>query len=147
MRTCCPGSGAIPFRINRRKYRLLRELCSPNVTARCAALRAMLSAACGVIPLIARLEEESKAKASGCHETIGRALRDVRIWMWGFFLIPTFAAAYSYSFTAALMIRDMTGYNKIIACVSLFVAFAILLSGKLASSSGHPSSISGAQPL
>lgn len=93
--------------------------------------------------VIARIEEESKAKASGCHDTIGRALRDVRIWICGFFLIPTFAAAYSYSFTAPLMIRDMTGYNSskvglIIACISLFVAFAILLSGKLASSSGSP---------
>jgi MFS transporter, ACS family, tartrate transporter len=93
--------------------------------------------------VIARLQEEGKAKASGSHETIGRALGDARIWMCGLFMISNFAAAYSYSFTAPLMIREMTGYSNsrvglITACISLFVAFAILLSGKLVSSSGSP---------
>lgn len=93
--------------------------------------------------VITRLQEESKAKAAGCHDTMSRALRDVRIWMCGFFLFPTFAAAYSYSFTAPLIIKDITGYSNnrvglIVACISLCVAFAILLGGKLASSSGSP---------
>ena len=93
--------------------------------------------------LIARLQEESKAKAAGCHDTMSRALRDVRVWMCGLFLIPTFAAAYSYSFTAPLVIKDITGYSNtrvglITACISMCVAFAILLSGKLASSSVSP---------
>lgn len=93
--------------------------------------------------VITRLQEESKAKAAGCHDTMSHALRDVRIWMCGFFLFPTFAAAYSYSFTAPLIIKDITGYSNnrvglIIACISLCVAFAILLGGKLASSSGSP---------
>jgi MFS transporter, ACS family, tartrate transporter len=91
--------------------------------------------------VITRLQEESEAKTGTSHETVKRALRDVRVWMAGFFLIPTFAAAYSYGFTAPLMIKDMTGYSNnrvglIIACISVCVAFAILLSGKLSSSSG-----------
>jgi H+/Cl- antiporter ClcA len=57
-------------------------------------------------------------------------------------MISNFAAAYSYSFTAPLMIREMTGYSNsrvglITACISLFVAFAILLSGKLVSYKAH----------
>ena len=70
-------------------------------------------------------------------------LRDTRVWMVGFFLIPTFDAAYSYGFTAPLLIKDLTGYSNtrvglIIACISLCAAFAILFSGKLASSSRSP---------
>ena len=93
--------------------------------------------------VITRLQEESKAKARVSHDTMRDTLRDTRVWMVGFFLIPTFAAAYSYSFTAPLMIKDMTGYSNtrvglIIACISLCVAFAIWLSGRLASSSRSP---------
>lgn len=93
--------------------------------------------------VITRLQEESRANAGVSHDTMRDALRDARVWMVGFFLIPTFAAAYSYSFTAPLMIKEMTGFSNarvglIIACVSVCVAFAILLSGKLASSSGSP---------
>jgi len=93
--------------------------------------------------VITRLQKESKFKAEECHDTTSGALRDVRVWMCGLFLIPTFAAAYSYSLTAPLMIKDMTGYSNtrvgmIIASISLCVLFAILLSGKLGSSSGSP---------
>lgn len=93
--------------------------------------------------VLTRLQEESKAKAGVSHDTMRATFRDARVWMVGLFLIPTFAAAYSYSFTAPLMIKDMTGYSNtriglIIACISLCVAFAILLSGKLASSSESP---------
>ena len=93
--------------------------------------------------VITSLQEENKAKARVSHDTMRDTLRDTRVWMVGFFLIPTFAAAYSYGFTAPLLIKDLTGYSNtrvglIIACISLCVAFAILFSGKLASSSRSP---------
>lgn len=90
-----------------------------------------------------QLQDESHKTAAARHATLREAFRDKRLWKIAFFLFANFTAAYAYSFTAPLLIKEVTGYgNKtvgfIVAAISVVVALAILVNGWIASSRKSP---------
>jgi ACS family tartrate transporter-like MFS transporter len=90
-----------------------------------------------------QLESESDKTATVCHTTLRGAFRDTRLWKISVFLIANFTAAYAYGFTAPLLIKEVTGYDNktvglIVASVYVFVALAIIVNGRIASSRKSP---------
>ncbi len=71
--------------------------------------------------------------------TVWDTFRDLRVWKIAMFLFVNFIAAYSYSLTAPLLIKEITHYSNktvgfIVAAIWLIVALAVLINGLIASS-------------
>jgi ACS family tartrate transporter-like MFS transporter len=94
------------------------------------------------------LASDSATSAKSHRSTLREAVGDLRIWQIAAFMFPNFIASYAYSFTAPLLIREITrSGNKsigfITAAISLVGAVAVLANGRIASSkySVYPSII------
>jgi MFS transporter, ACS family, tartrate transporter len=89
--------------------------------------------------VVEQLSAESDEMVDSCRTTILETFRDQRVWQLAAFLFANAVAAYAYSFTAPLLIKEITGYNNktvgfIVAGISLIGAAAILTNGRIASS-------------
>ena len=90
-----------------------------------------------------RLQQGSPAIAINSHAGLASAIREPRAWLLGTFLLVTFAASYAYSFTAPLLIRDLTGFSNsavglIVAAIWFCVAVAVIANGIAASNKNAP---------
>jgi MFS transporter, ACS family, tartrate transporter len=86
-----------------------------------------------------QLAREIDKSAGVCHTTLKDTFRDTRLWKIAVFLFANLTAAYAYSLTAPLLIKDIAHYSNktvgfIIAAIWLIVALAILTNGLIASS-------------
>jgi MFS transporter, ACS family, tartrate transporter len=81
--------------------------------------------------------------ASHRHTAVGETLRDPRIWTLGFFNLVTMTIGYSYTFSAPLLVKGLTGYSNstvglIVASISCGAAVAIIANGVFASGKRSP---------
>ena len=86
-----------------------------------------------------QLAREIDKSAGVRHTTVRDTFRDTRVWKIAVFLFANFIAAYSYSLTAPLLIKDIAHYSNktvgfIVAAIWLIVALAVLTNGLIASS-------------
>lgn len=93
--------------------------------------------------LVERLQQDSTANVHNSHASFARAVRDPRIWQLGIFLLITFPTAYAYSFTAPLLIKELTGFSNstvglIVAGIWFCVAVAVIGNGMAASNKKSP---------
>ena len=93
--------------------------------------------------LAERLQHDSTAKMHNSHASFSSAIRDPRIWQLGIFLLITLTASYACSFTAPLLIKELTGFSNstvglIVAGIWFCVAVAVIGNGMAASNKKSP---------
>jgi ACS family tartrate transporter-like MFS transporter len=86
-----------------------------------------------------QLAIESDQTSSARRTTVREAFKDKRMWQIAAFMFANFIAAYGWSFTGPLLIKEITGFSNktvgfIAAGISLIGAVAILSNGRIAKS-------------